>query len=192
MPGKKCPFCGKESFRCNQGEYRFEPPPNIPGGEFVIPDAIWHSCSDCGKEILPHTLIKAIELERCKRLGRLTPDEIREVRQKTGLSAVDLANLLGVGEKTYTRWENGHSLQNKANDTLIRLLDREAEVFSQLDAEREPDRQALISRYFQTLQNIEGQNPHAMAAHGGDLDADDAQNLQERLKHILAAQEDME
>ena len=80
-------------------------------------------CQQCGEEILPYALNKAIDLEATKRQGLLTPEEIRQVRQRTGLSAVDMAYLLGVGDKTYTRWETGKSIQNKGNDTLIRLLD---------------------------------------------------------------------
>jgi transcriptional regulator with XRE-family HTH domain len=90
------------------------------------------------------------------------------VRQKTGLSAVDVSHLLGVGEKTYTRWENGRSLQTKASDTLIRLIDKHPEMFALLDAEREPDREAFVARYVSELEQLNGANHLAMAAHGGD------------------------
>jgi hypothetical protein len=65
--------------------------------------------------------------------------------------------LLGVGDKTYTRWETGRSVQNKANDTLIRLIDMNAEPFSLLEAERDPKRDALVGRYFDDLTQLKGQ-----------------------------------
>jgi len=187
MAAKKCPFCGSNKLEASHGEYRFEPPANIPGGTMIVPDAEWFACAACGEEILPHPLSKAIDLQRCKRLGLLTPHEIREVRQRTGLSAVDMAHLLGVGEKTYTRWENGKSIQNKSNDTLIRLLDKNAEAFALVEAEREPIRSALIAGYFRDLRQLKGSNPLAMAAHGGDLGETATENLCARLREIIAA-----
>lgn len=191
MAAKKCPFCGRNTLEVSHGEYRFEPPPNIPGGTMLIPDAEWFACTACGEEILPHPLSKAIDVQRCKRLSLLTPREIREVRKRTGLSGVDMAQVLSVGEKTYTRWENGKSIQNKANDTLIRLLDKNAEAFSLVEAEREPNRDALIASYLQDLSRLKGSNPLAMAAHGGDLGTVITENLRKRLQEIIATRKEI-
>lgn len=188
MTTKRCPICGGGTLEEKRGEYRFDPPPNIPGGTMTVPDATWFSCSTCGEEILPDALSKAIEAQRYRRLGLLMPSAIREVRERTGLSAVDITHLLGVGEKTYTRWENGKSIQNKSNDTLIRLLDKNAEVFALLDAERDPGRDELVSRYVRDLKDIKGRCPLAMAAHGGDLGMVSTDGLRRRLRQILAAQ----
>jgi putative zinc finger/helix-turn-helix YgiT family protein len=169
MAAKDCPVCGETALVEMTGEYRFEPPPNIHGGEIVIRDTAWQHCESCGEDILSNELEAAIDRERYRRLGLLKPEEIRHVREKTGLSAVDMSHLLGVGEKTYTRWENGRSLQTKASDTLIRLIDRNAEMFALVDAEREPERDSLISRYFDDLEHLKGRNRIAMAAHGADM-----------------------
>lgn len=186
MRNAQCPLCGKQTLKHKHGKYRFKPPQNIPGETMIIADATWDACSSCGEEILPDELTKAIEAEQYRRLGLLTPLEIRKVRQKSGLSAVDMANLLGVGEKSYTRWENGRSIQNKSNDTLIRLLDKNADVFVILDAERKPDRDKLLSRYVSGLRTLKGQHQYAMAAHGGDLGVANTESLRRRLREILA------
>lgn len=183
-----CPFCGQNTLEEKHGEYRFEPPATIPGGMLVIANATWHVCATCGEEILPHELSKAIDGERYRRLGLLTPAEIKQVRERTGLSAVDMAQLLGVGDKTYTRWENGRSLQNKSNDTLIRLIDKNAELFARLEAEREPHRDVLIGSYFRDLERLKGEHPLAMAAHGGDLSRTAFQALRRRLQEFREAQ----
>ena len=120
MPTTKCPMCGANTLEEKRGEYRFDPPPNIPGGTMVIADATWQQCSQCGEAVLSYELSKALDREAIKRQGMLLPEEIRQVRQQTGLSAVEMSHLLGVGEKTYTRWETGKSIQTKGNDTLIR------------------------------------------------------------------------
>ena len=187
MPTTKCPLCGNDTLEEKHGEYRFAPPPNIPGGTIVIPNATWQACQQCAEEILPYALNKAIDLEAAKRQGLLTPEEIRQVRQRTGLSAVHMAYLLGVGEKTYTRWETGKSIQNKGNDTLIRLLDANAEAFASVQAERQPNREATIAQYVQELKQFKGGNSLAMAAHGGDLGEAATEGLRRRLHELIAA-----
>ena len=98
-----------------------------------------------------------------------------------------MARRLGVGEKSYTRWENGRSIQNKANDTLIRLLDKNADAFVSVDAERKPDRDRLLSKYVADLRSLEGQRQYAMAAHGGDLGVANTESIRKRLREIVAA-----
>lgn len=184
MAAKDCPLCGQRTLVEMQGEFRMDPPPNIPGGTIVVRDASWQHCESCGEDILPHELDTAIDRERYRRLGLLTSEDIRRVREKTGLSAVDMSHLLGVGEKTYTRWENGHSLQTKASDTLIRLIDSSAEMFALVDAEREPGRDALITRYFAELEHVKGNNQLAMAAHGADMSTEAWEAVRERLRAL--------
>jgi putative zinc finger/helix-turn-helix YgiT family protein len=184
MATATCPLCGEPTLLEKRGEFRFEPPPNIQGGAMVIPDAVWRHCESCGQSIIPHELDQALDRERYRRLGLLYPEEIRQVRQKTGLSAVDMSHLLGVGEKTYTRWENGYSLQTKASDTLIRLIDRNAEIFALVEAERKPGRDALIARYFADLEHVKGSNRLAMAAHGADLSTEAWEAVRERLRAL--------
>ena len=187
MTISKCPLCGSVTLEHKSGEYRFEPPQDVPGGTMIIPHVTWDACSNCGEEILPDELTKALEAEQYRRLGLLTPAEIRRVRQKTGLSAVEMANCLGVGEKSYTRWENGGSFQNKSNDTLIRLLDKNAEAFVIVDAERSPDRDRLLAKYVADLRNSKGQRQYAMAAHGGDIGVANTESLRKRLREVVAA-----
>lgn len=178
-----CPFCGTDKLEKKTGGFRFEPPSNLPGGVLVIPDATWWECNSCGEQIIPEELDKALDRVRYQRLGLLSPEEIREVRKRTGLSAVDMAQALGVGEKTYTRWENGKSIQNKSNDTLIRILDKNAAVLAQLEAERSPDRDQQIRNYLDQLEYRE-MNEGAIAAHGGLLSTTAYQELRNRLKQL--------
>lgn len=182
---KGCPLCGEGTLQKQQGSYSFEPPVNIPGGIITVNDAEWFACDSCGEEIIPDTLSKSLDAVRNQRLGLLSPEQIRAVRQRTGLTAVDMAHLLGVGEKTYTRWENGKSLQNKSNDTLIRLIDKNVEPFALVDAERDPNREAVVASYVQNLEHVKGSNKLAMAAHGGELSLEARQVLRDRLQEII-------
>lgn len=182
---KACPICGGKSMLNKIGEYHFEPPQNIPGGRMIIKDTSWEECGECGEKILSADLEAKLEKERYKRLGLLLPEEIRKIRKRTNLTQSQVAKILGVGEKTYTRWEAGRSLQNKSSDNLIRLMDEDPELFVQLEAERNPERNEQISEYINALGNLKGKNELAVAAHGGELDNSTAKALRDQLLKVI-------
>ncbi|GAW99098.1 helix-turn-helix domain-containing protein [Secundilactobacillus mixtipabuli] len=62
-----------------------------------------------------------------ERQGYLTPDDIRTLRQKLGLSVRQFANELGIGSSTLTQIENNQRLQVKYQEKLFRA----AEMFYQ-------------------------------------------------------------
>lgn len=178
----KCPICGAAALTRQSGNFRFTPPENIPGGEIVIENATWDECSSCEERILTLELEQSLEAERYSRLGLLTPDEIKEIRKRLGLNQVEMAQLLGVGDKSYTRWETGASIQNKSNDNLIRLVSQNPGLLTQLEAQRQPGRDVKIAEYLKSLGQIKGGNLHALAAHGNELTAREAEAIQKIIK----------
>jgi len=83
-------------------------------------------CPHCGEEFLMaeshdynlHTL-QAMYRERH---NLLTPDKIRSIRAKYGLSAKSFSKVLGLGEISITRYENG-SVQEEAQNNLMLLME---------------------------------------------------------------------
>lgn len=65
------------------------------------------------------------------KVGLLTSSEISGVRGKYGISQSDLCILLGWGGKTITRYE-GHQVQDKAHDAILKKLDGDSEWFVSL------------------------------------------------------------
>lgn len=63
--------------------------------------------------------------------GLLTSTEICSIRVKYEISQSDLCILLGWGGKTITRYE-GHQVQDKAHDTILKKLDQDPEWFLSL------------------------------------------------------------
>lgn len=63
--------------------------------------------------------------------GLLTSSEIMAIRAKYGISQSDLCVLLGWGAKTITRYE-GHQVQDKAHDTILKKIDHDSEWFLEL------------------------------------------------------------
>ena len=91
-------------------------------------------CTICGEELWDHVL-DGDNLKRAydaykKKKGLLSSEEIKKIRNKYDLSQSSFAKLLGFGEKTITRYENG-AIQDKVQDNLIRLMD-EVSVFEKL------------------------------------------------------------
>jgi len=72
-------MCGDPALEQRRGEFRFTPPPNIPGGVIVVGDAVWRECGNCHEKILPRELDKAIDAEAARReyLGQLN-DPLQE------------------------------------------------------------------------------------------------------------------
>ena len=66
-----------------------------------------------------------------KAQGLLTASEIRSIRNKYAINQSDLCMLLGWGGKTITRYE-GHQVQDKAHDTILRKINSDSEWFLSL------------------------------------------------------------
>lgn len=184
-----CPICGQDERETKHGTYSMEVPASIPGGAIEIHDATWEHCNACGEDFIADDLNKAIARVQYHRLGLLSPEQIRQVREKTGLSAVEMSQLLNAGDKSYTRWESGKSIHNKSTDTLIRLIDQHPELFAEINAQRDPERHSVVQDYFSNLGQFKGGNEFALAAHGESLNSADCEQLRERLLKLLALSE---
>lgn len=83
-------------------------------------------CTTCGEEILDEELdtatLRRFYDEYRKLENLLLPEEIKTIRQKYNLSQASFAKLLGFGEKTITRYENG-AIQDLCHDNMIRLME---------------------------------------------------------------------
>ncbi len=186
----ECMLCGVKALEVKSGDFRFDPPPNIPGGTIVISDAVWRQCANCGECVLPPELICRLDEARYVRLALLRPDEIKAVRNRAGLTQAQMCEKLGIGEKTYTRWETGRSIQNKSNDTLIRLFDMNHELFDKLELQRDPERRKVVGEYIDSLAALKGTGRAGLAAHDAELNATDVEKLRQCLEQIIATQKD--
>lgn len=108
---------------------------NIFKGEKVEYTAFYEYC-DLADEYLATEELIAINDIAMKNAYReqnrlLTTEEIVGIRDKYTISQKDLANLLGWGEKTITRYE-GHQVQDMAHDCVLRKIDDDPEWFLEL------------------------------------------------------------
>ena len=100
-----------------------------------------HVCTSCGYQYTDDAADVIRHEAVCRHLGVMTPQEIFDIRKRTGLSQSDFSRLTGIGEASLSRWENASKIQNPAmdrylyllqfTDTLSRLKDRSSRVVRQ-------------------------------------------------------------
>ena len=80
-------------------------------GENIQVDAQVRICSVCGEalwdDVLDSQNLRRAYAQYRKTHGLLQPEEIQEIRELYGLSQVIFARVLGLGDKTVARYENG-------------------------------------------------------------------------------------
>jgi putative zinc finger/helix-turn-helix YgiT family protein len=115
-----CPICEKET----ELEFinRVEDI-NIRGEKIPVP-AEYFKCLECESEFEdPQSAYDPLEAayhEYRVRHVMVQPEEIKQFRERFGLTQLELSNLLGLGGATLSRYENG-ALQDEAHDTMLRL-----------------------------------------------------------------------
>ncbi|MPM22855.1 hypothetical protein SDC9_69314 [bioreactor metagenome] len=96
---------------------------NVKGVEITI-NADVCVCKECGEEVgdedTDTAILREIYTEYRKLKGLLNPTDIKRIREQYGVSQVVFAKILGLGEKTIARYENG-SIQDEAQNNLILL-----------------------------------------------------------------------
>jgi len=187
---RECPVCGRPELQQKEGDYVFAWPEHFAKRESVFHDAAWEVCAACGEAILPPDLSDRIEEERYHMQGLLTPSEIRQVRDRTGLTQVGMAQLLQVGDKTYARWEVGLSVQHKSMDNIVRAVDSHPELFAEIEAERRPGREERVEGYIRQLPTLKEGNPLAVAAHGQLPPGESIGAIRARLAALLKARDE--
>ncbi|MBI4304383.1 MAG: DUF4065 domain-containing protein [Chloroflexi bacterium] len=95
-------------------------------GEPIEVEAEVVVCQRCGSKVFDEerdsrNLEKAYNRYR-EKYGLLSPDQIRTIREKYGLSQRALSRLLGWGEITIHRYESG-AIQDKVHDNMLRLIE---------------------------------------------------------------------
>lgn len=119
--GLVCPECGHSEM-----DTRWEDSPFLYGrGADAVEISVRlpvRKCRKCGFEFFDEEAEDLSHEAVCRHLGRLTPQQIKAMREKYGFSRADLERLTGLGEASIARWERGELIQNAGIDSLLWLL----------------------------------------------------------------------
>ena len=116
-----CPTCNKEVSYYVKREIETYP---VKNDQISIMASI-ACCENCDEKLW-NAELDSNNLKSAYRVYRsnhklLQPEEIREIREKYEISQTVFARILGFGDKTITRYENG-SIQDEAQNNLIWLM----------------------------------------------------------------------
>lgn len=95
-------------------------------GEDITVDASVAYCACCGEQVWVdeldnENLKKAFDVYR-EKYGLLSPEKIKAIREKYDLTQTSFAKILGLGDKTITRYEGGN-IPDAALNNLILLAE---------------------------------------------------------------------
>lgn len=116
-----CPNCEKET---TLERIRDEEVIDVRGEKIAV-DVEYFRCTECDAEFRdPRSDEDPLDdayREYRRRHGMVQPEEIKAFRKRFALTQQQLADLLGWGAVTLSRYENG-ALQDEAHDTVLRLV----------------------------------------------------------------------
>ena len=117
-----CPLCNKGLLEEKIIDYRTTLKVGDHFKRILVKNLTAEVCSNCKEVILPKESLDKVYNERHSRRHLLTTDELKKIRHDLGLTQSKMSELLGVGKKSYLRWEKGSGLQSKSMDRYIRLI----------------------------------------------------------------------
>ncbi|WP_158258291.1 type II TA system antitoxin MqsA family protein [Rhodopila globiformis] len=190
-----CTNCGSSAIFQQIAPFTF-----VHGGKETTIDDERTVCGTCGSIVYSGDQISRHELAVAAKIreldGLLSAEALRRIRLKYALRQTDLEAMLSIGPKTWTRWERGKVPQNKAADTLIRVLATDPEVARHLMMQANIDNPAADAVFAQidedTKRLAEANLRARIIASGRNMDiADMAQhaiNAVREARHELGVQ----
>ena len=131
--------------------------PNLDGdgiAETIQIEVQAYTDPETGEDVLTPESLELIEKTQARHMGLMSAGEIKELRQRLGLSQDEMSELLQIGGKSYTRWESGRARPSRSMNVLLcALRDGQMDV-NYLTALRDPETQTLwraradFQRYF--------------------------------------------
>jgi len=85
---------------------------------------------DIGKEILDS--VRQIKAGGGRRYQFTSPEEIRQIRERMGVSQTGFARMLGISLRTLQDWEQGRRRPNQAAQSLLAVAAKRPDVMHEV------------------------------------------------------------
>lgn len=137
MDIEQCAICGSENIKRLENQTQtVEFRVGNKTKKFTLDGISYDKCQDCGEEYLNPDdariefgkLRQALAQDR-KKKGLLTAEEIKEIRESLGFSQAQFEKILGLGAKSFARWETYRTDQSRAADLLLRAIKKGGKEF---------------------------------------------------------------
>lgn len=149
LRGETCPFCRKGKLDLQQIDYVSEDPDHP---KICIPSVWIDHCPECGENIYPAETSQHIENCIAALDDQLIPRELTLIREHLGVDQSEMSEILGLGDKTYHRWENGAQFPSRSMGYYIRVLSYHPETFEWL-RDRSWRKSNRLFSHFQKTEN---------------------------------------
>jgi putative zinc finger/helix-turn-helix YgiT family protein len=131
IPGKPFPWlcqeCGQKAVWRITMPYATEVLHDDQLQRVDVPELRAPRCEACGEMIFDIEAGTQVSQALRELLGLLTPAEIRDHRNRLGISTHGLAEHLGISSETISFWEEGLRIQTRAMDRYLRVYFQSAE-----------------------------------------------------------------
>ena len=114
--------------------------PNLEGdgvAEIVPVQVQVFTDPETGAEVLTPESLDLIEKTKARYLGLLSPEALKQLRERFELTQEEISELLQIGAKTYTRWESGRARPSRSLNVLLRAIRDGVVTAEYLRAQRE-------------------------------------------------------
>ena len=118
---KRCGKCGQKRIQLVTVPYATTIEHDGRAYRVEIPALTVPRCGSCQALSIDDEADRQISAAFRREARLLAPEDIRQGREKLGLTQKQFANLLGVGEATVSRWETGAQIQQRAMDRFLRV-----------------------------------------------------------------------
>lgn len=160
MSNTHCPVCGKHELREEITDFRAEFKDDSGGlREVVVKGVRKNICEACGEYFFDEPSEEKISVAQRAAMGLLSADKLQAFRKSLGKSQEQMSELLGLGKRTWCRWESNDHFQSESFDRYLRLLmfapaNVRALETLQLWKDR-PDSLAALSERFPHVSDVE-------------------------------------
>jgi len=127
-----CPFCGKKSYyhQTKSMTLRYKSTPIT-----VKQPGFW--CDECGEGVIGgedrKTTQRELQTLRAEIDGLLTPDKIKQIREKLKLTQLDASEIFGGGVNAFSRYERGETPIPKPLSQLLFILKNHPTLLTEIN-----------------------------------------------------------
>ena len=120
LAGQTCPCCQQGHFALVQIDHTERVAEDNP---ITVPGVWVERCEHCGETVFPGETTRFIESVVADETEQLTARELERIREDLGVATQDeMSEILGLGLKTYHKWESGRQFPTRSMSYYIRVL----------------------------------------------------------------------
>lgn len=124
-----CPVCDTGTL----SEQRIDYTVTVGDGvKVVTPNLLVEICDHCGEVVLSADAADAVDATIAEQNDQLIPRELQLIRENLDVDQTEISEILGLGGKTFHRWEKGNQVPSRSMGYYLRVLEEFPEAFAWL------------------------------------------------------------